>query len=111
MGFMRYGGLSGAAFSWPDAESSQVGFLGLNWLAGQLCGVAGLRVHELGEQVFSGDGRDANSLGFSVSFILSRSWCDWFVHVGVKLINAIRNICQWMESSREASGSNSGLLG
>lgn len=41
--------------------------------------------------MFSGDGRDANSLGFSVSFILSRSWCDWFVHVGVKLINAIRN--------------------
>lgn len=41
MGFMRYGGLSGAAFSWPDADS-QIGFLGLNWLAGQLCGGGGL---------------------------------------------------------------------
>lgn len=48
MGFMRYGGLSGAAFSLPDADS-QIGFLRhqverLNWLTGQLCGAGGLEV-------------------------------------------------------------------
>lgn len=49
MGFTRrHGGLSGAAFTLPDADS-QIGFLRhqverLNWLTGQLCGKVGLRV-------------------------------------------------------------------
>ena len=51
--------------------------------------------------MFSGGRRDVTSLGFSVSFILPRSSCDWFVHVGVKLINAIKNyVSGWKAPER-----------
>lgn len=63
MGFMRYGGLSGAAFSWPDADS-QISFLGLNWLAGQLCGGGGRGCMSWESLSVQWEWKEANSLGF-----------------------------------------------